>query len=216
MVERFNSTLVQQLALFTANNQEDWDEHLPYLLMAYRASQHGATACSPALLMYGRELRGPVDLLCGPTPERPDRPLGEGYARRLEEGMEKVHAFARHQLQQVGMKMKRRYDHRSQVSEYPPGVKIWFFNPRRRKGRCPKLTSPWQSLGVVLAQISDMVLKIKMGPRALHRIVHADRLRPYKGDLTPSWLRLAGVAGAGTAAPVEAQGSQSLAASTRA
>ena len=26
---------------------------------------------------------------------------GEGYARRLEEGMEKVNAFARHQLQQA-------------------------------------------------------------------------------------------------------------------
>ena len=99
MVERFNRTLVQQLALFTAANQEDWDEHLPYLLMAYRASQHGSTAWSPALLMYGRELRSPVDLLCGPTPERLDRPPGEGYACRLEEGMEKVHAFARHQLQ---------------------------------------------------------------------------------------------------------------------
>jgi len=38
MVERFNRTLIQQLALFTAYNQEDWDEHHPYLLMAYRAS----------------------------------------------------------------------------------------------------------------------------------------------------------------------------------
>ena len=76
MVERFNRTLVQQLTFFTATNQEGWDEHLPYLLMAYRASQHGSTACSPALLMYGRELRSPVDLLCGSTPERLDRPPG--------------------------------------------------------------------------------------------------------------------------------------------
>ena len=128
--------------------------------------------------------------------------------------MEKVHAFARRQLQQAGVKMKLRYDHRSQASEYPMGTKIWFFNPRRRKGRCPKLTSPWQGPGVVLAQISDVVIKIKMGPRALPRIIHVDRLRPYKGDLTPSWLSLAGVARAGTTAPAEAQGSQSLAAST--
>jgi len=109
MVERFNRTSIQQLALFTANNQDDWNEHLPYFLMAYHASQHGATACSAALLMYGRELRATVDLLCGPTPERPDRPPGEGYARQLEEGMEKVHAFTRRQLQQGGMKMKRRF-----------------------------------------------------------------------------------------------------------
>ena len=149
-------------------------------------------------------------------PERLDRPPGEGYARRLEEGMEKVQAFTRHQLQQAGIKMKRMYDHRSQVSEYPPGAKIWFFNPRRRKGRCPKLTSPWQGPVVVLAQISDVVLKIKMGPRALPQIVHVDHLRPYMGDLTPSWTCLAGGAGAGTGAPTEAQGSQSLATSSRA
>ena len=86
------------------------------------------------------------------------------------------------------MRMKHRYDHWSQVSEYSPGAKIWFFNPRRTKGRCPKLTSPRQGPGVVLAQISDVVIKIKMGPRAFPRIVHADRLRPYKGDLMPSWL----------------------------
>ena len=121
--------------------------------------------------------------------------------------MEKVHTFARCQLQQVGMTMKLRYDHRSQASEYPPGMKIWFFNPRRRKGRCPKLTSPWQGPGVVLAQISDVVIKIKMGPRALPRIVHADRLRPYKGDLMPSWMDRTGVAGARTTAPAETQGS---------
>ena len=207
MVERFNRTLIQQLALFTTTRQDDWDEHLPYLLMAYRTSQHGATACSPALLMYGRELRAPVDLLCGPTPERPDGPPGKGYARQLEEGMERVHAFARRQLQQAGVKMKRRYDHRSQASEYSPGMKIWFFNPQWRKGKCPKLTSPEQGLGIVLVQISDVVIKIKMGPRAFPRIVHADRLRPYKGDLTPSWMDQTEGVGARTTAPVEMQGS---------
>ena len=48
---------------------------------------------------------GPV--LCGPPPERLERPPGEGYARRLEEGLEKVHAFARHQLQQAGIALPR-------------------------------------------------------------------------------------------------------------
>ena len=96
------------------------------------------------------------------------------------------------------------------VSEYPLGAKIWFSNPRRRKGRCSKLTSPWQGPGVVLAQISDVVLKIKMGPRALPRIVHADRLSPYKGDLMPSWISLAGVAGIGHIVPITSNLDDSL------
>ena len=103
--------------------------------------------------------------------------------------------------------MKHRYDHRSQVSEYSLGMKIWFFNPRRKKGKFPKLTSPWQGPWVVLAQISDVVIKIKMGPRALPCIVHSDRLRPYKGDLTPSWMDQTEGAGARTTAPAETQGS---------
>ena len=174
MVERLNRTLIQQLALFTTIRQDDWDEHLPYLLIGYQTSQHGATACSPALLMYERELQAPADLLCGPLSERPDKPPGEGYARHSEEGMEWVHAFTGRQLHLVGVKMKRRYDHRSQASKYTPVMKIWFFNRRRRKGKCPKLTSHWQGPGIVLAQICDVVIKIKMGPRAFPRIVHAD------------------------------------------
>ena len=62
MVERFNRSLIQQLAPFTTIRQDDWDEHLLYLLMAYRTSQHGATAYSPALLMYAWELWAPADL----------------------------------------------------------------------------------------------------------------------------------------------------------
>jgi len=140
MKERFNSTLIQQLALFTTPRHDDWDEHLPYLLMAEQTSQHGATACRPALLMYTRELRAPADLQCGPLPERHDKPLGEGYTHHVEEGMEQVHAFAHRQLNLLGVKMKHKYDHRRQASKYTLGMNIWFFNPRSRKGKCPLLT----------------------------------------------------------------------------
>ena len=36
MVERYNRTLENQLALFVNDNQNDWDERLPLVLMAYR------------------------------------------------------------------------------------------------------------------------------------------------------------------------------------
>ena len=122
--------------------------------MAYRTSQYRATACSPVLLMYGWELR----TLCGTVPEHPDRPPREGYAHHLEEGMGGVHAFVRRQLHLVGIKMKRRYDHRSQASVYSSGMKIWLFNPWRTIPKFPKLNSPWKGPGVVLSQICDVVI----------------------------------------------------------
>ena len=56
--------------------------------------------------------------------------------------MERVNAFAHHQLHLEDVKRKRRYDHQSQASKYSPEMKIWFFIPRRRKSKFPKLTSP--------------------------------------------------------------------------
>jgi len=48
---------------FAANNQRDWDEHLPYLLLAYREVPQESTGFSPFELLYGRRVRGPLDVL---------------------------------------------------------------------------------------------------------------------------------------------------------
>ncbi|XP_030595635.1 uncharacterized protein K02A2.6-like, partial [Archocentrus centrarchus] len=60
LVERFNRTLAQQLAIITSEHQRDWDTHLPLILMAYRSAVQDSTQCTPALLMLGRELRTPA------------------------------------------------------------------------------------------------------------------------------------------------------------
>ena len=56
MVERFNRTLASMVSMFVNDNHSDWDELLPYLSMAYRATEHETTGMSPNLLMLGREL----------------------------------------------------------------------------------------------------------------------------------------------------------------
>jgi hypothetical protein len=69
MVERFNRTLENQLAIFVEQNQRDWDRWIPFLLMAYRSSIHESTKQTPACLMFGREVKLPIDLLYGRPPE---------------------------------------------------------------------------------------------------------------------------------------------------
>ena len=63
MVERYNRTLENQLGTFVQDHQKDWDLHLPLLLMSYRSAVHETTKLAPAMLMFGRELRVPLDLL---------------------------------------------------------------------------------------------------------------------------------------------------------
>jgi transposase InsO family protein len=43
MVERNNRTILTMLSAFVNEHQNDWDEHLPYISMAYRAAEHETT-----------------------------------------------------------------------------------------------------------------------------------------------------------------------------
>lgn len=50
MIERFNRTLQDMLSAFVNENRDDWDDHLPYIMMGYRATLHKSTSCSLNLL----------------------------------------------------------------------------------------------------------------------------------------------------------------------
>jgi len=63
LVERFNSTLKSMLRKFVADSQNDWDTYLPHVLFAYREVPQESTGFSPFQLLYGRRVRGPLDVL---------------------------------------------------------------------------------------------------------------------------------------------------------
>ena len=50
MVERYNRTLATMLSMFFDEKRTNWNAHLPYVLMTYRASVHESTKCTPNLL----------------------------------------------------------------------------------------------------------------------------------------------------------------------
>mmetsp|Transcript_31110 Transcript_31110/g.53228 ORF Transcript_31110/g.53228 Transcript_31110/m.53228 type:complete len:231 (-) Transcript_31110:671-1363(-) len=60
-VERFHQTLVN-MARATDEGGKYWLDHLPFLLMSYRATPNRVTKASPAVILYGREMRLPAQL----------------------------------------------------------------------------------------------------------------------------------------------------------
>ena len=65
LVEHYNRTLKSMLKSSSESEKTDWDKHLPYVMMAYRATIHESTKCTPNLLMFGHEVRLPVDIMYG-------------------------------------------------------------------------------------------------------------------------------------------------------
>ena len=63
LVERFNQTLKEMFRKMASEEGKDWDKLLPYVLFAYREVPQESTGFSPFELVYGREVRGPLDVL---------------------------------------------------------------------------------------------------------------------------------------------------------
>lgn len=181
LVERFNRTLSTQLAILVDKQQHDWDLHLPVILWAYRTAVQESTHCTPALLMFGHELRTPVDLVFGPPPGA-EQPVGPGpsYICDLKQRLQVAHELARECLTAAGLKQKRAYDSRCQGKNFEPGDKVWVFCPERKKGLSPKLTSQWAGPSVVIHRLSDVVYRVRLRKRGRLVVLHRDRLAPYQ------------------------------------
>ena len=63
MVERFNGTLKKTLIRLSEEQPREWDRFLPAALFAYREIPSESTGFSPFELMYGRNVRGPTEVL---------------------------------------------------------------------------------------------------------------------------------------------------------
>ena len=187
MVERFNRTVETLLSKFADDNQRDWDQHIPILLMAYHSAIHKSTGCSPAKLMLGRDLTLPIDLALGRPTEAPQTAVE--YANTLQERMERVHDFARNHLRIMTDQMRQRYGSSPGCQQLQPGDAVWLYNPQRRKGLTPKLQRPWQGPYTIIKRINNVVYRIKLGPTTKPKVVHRNRLWKYTGANTPTWFR---------------------------
>lgn len=93
MVVRFNRTLQNMLCLFVNEHRNDWDDHLPFITTAYRATQHASSNCTPNILMFGHEIRCPVDLMFGLPQGQPSIPCPIAYVEWVQQALNKAFQF---------------------------------------------------------------------------------------------------------------------------
>ncbi|GFW14539.1 retrovirus-related Pol polyprotein from transposon 412 [Trichonephila clavipes] len=142
MVERFNRTILNSLSLLVSSNQQDWEQKLPFFLLAYMSAVHETISYSSSQMLFGRDLRLPADLLFSWPPDAPLTPAV--YIEKLHARMEEMHHLARERIDMASEKMKTRYDARATGHDFHEGDKVWLWNPKRRKGLSPKLRTNWE------------------------------------------------------------------------
>lgn len=180
LVERFNRTLLNMLTKVVSSDQRDWDQKLPFLMLAYRSSEHASTGYSPNLMMLGREAELPVDLLYGTPPE--NRQDICQYVTDMKQHLASVHCSAREKLLKASDKQKRSYDHRVNQHSYNTGDMVWL-QTKRKRALVPKLQFGWEGPYRVVQRLTDLVYRIQRGPQSTTKVIHHNLLKPYVQNL---------------------------------
>lgn len=187
LVERFNRTLQQMLVSFVDETRKDWDDHIPYVMMAYRSTLQESTGCSPNKLLFGRENAGPIDLLVGKPPGRQnDLACPAEYVEWLRSVMTDAFEFAREKMRGSVSHQRRYYDKRVRDCHIRVGNWVWYFYPPCGK---QKLGKGWLGPYLVTAKLSDVTFRIQQHSTSKPKVVHVNSLCPYEvGDEPNSWL----------------------------
>ncbi|KAK3105050.1 hypothetical protein FSP39_016182 [Pinctada imbricata] len=176
-VERFNRTLLDMLSKFCNERQNDWDLYLPQLMLSYRTSINSSTKFSPAFIMFGRELRLPVDLMIRPITEEVQNTAT--YVQKLRERFHRAFEIIRTNLNTAHLHQKDYYERGANFHEFQPGDNVRLFCPGVKKGQSTKLHSPWKGPYIVLAKLSDLNYRIKLVGGMKKKVVHINRMKPY-------------------------------------
>ena len=116
LVERFNQTLKSMLRKAVTDEGKDWDKLVPYLLFAYREVPQASTGFSPFELLYGRNVRGPLDVLkeSWEATQKSDESV-VSYVLSTQEKLRKMTELVHENLTKAQGKQKAWYDKNAHV-----------------------------------------------------------------------------------------------------
>ena len=190
MVERFNRTMMNIVTSLVAKDQSDWDLHVQFAAMYYRATEHRATGETPNAMVFGRELTQPVDLQFRFLDEE-NRTQAPKYVGELQDRLIKTHQVMEQRLVRGAKVAKRYYDIKSNHGSYKRGDLVLLYDPTRKKGLKNKMRALWNGPFVVINFLSSVTYRIGScrNPNKW-KVVHFDKLRQYspREPVDISWL----------------------------
>ncbi|KAL5497407.1 hypothetical protein EMCRGX_G013874 [Ephydatia muelleri] len=185
LVERFNKTLKDMLQKVAADDEANWDKRVPYLLFAYREVPQDSTGFSPFDLLYGRSVRGPLDILkeSWKEPKRCSENV-VSYVLGVQDKLATMSEMVKDNLERAQQKQKLWYNQNARQKELKPGDLVLVLLPTSGSF----LTAQWKGPYPVLHRASSVNYVVDMhDTRKRERTFHIKMEYPdicEKGDPT--------------------------------
>ena len=177
LVERFNKTLKAMLRKLVSKEGKNWDVLLPYVLFAYREVPQSSTGFSPFELLYGREVRGPLDVLKEEweASKKSDESV-LSHILLVRERLEEMSELVGKNMKGAQKCQKNWYDQNARERELIPGEEVLVLLPTSTN----KLLAQWQGPYRVLSRVSDVNYEVHMPDKRKRKaIYHINMLKKW-------------------------------------
>ena len=152
LVEKFHFVLKSMLRKLCAERPKDWDRYLPAVLFAYREVPQASTGFSLFELLYGRTVRGPMNILKDLWTAEIDSDETKStyqYIVDLRERLEKTCKLAQENLECAQEKGKLYFDKKSKRRKFEKNEKVLVLLPTETNKLLVRWQGPYNIVGVL-------------------------------------------------------------------
>ena len=180
VVERANSIILQGFRMYCKDQQDDWPEILPSVMMAHRMTPcTQASQVSPFFLLFGREMHIPID-----TALLPKDNLSQNQKVHLNnvlKQLETTRKIATENIKAAQVRYKHQFDKRSQEPKFQPAERTWLYCTKVAVGKAPKLHRKWVGPYYITQLGPHHTFKVRncATNKEVKSLVNGVRLKPY-------------------------------------
>nr|XP_043896825.1 uncharacterized protein LOC122778793 [Solea senegalensis] len=176
-LERWHQTLKSMLRKYCHDTGRDWDEGVPFTLFAIREAKQESLGFSPAELVFGHNVRGPLKVLkekflCNISPQT----TVQDFVSQCKERLRNASALAKVALSSSQESMKERFDRKAVKREFEPGERVLVLLPTPGSALTARFSGPY----VIKSKVSDTNYVIHTPERRRKvRLCHINMLKSY-------------------------------------
>ncbi len=179
LCERTNQTIENILKATVNGHCDDWDLHLPYALMSYRATPQSSTGLSPNMIVFGRETALPIDMMFRKKGDHSPWTNADGsscfcsYVEWLRDTMSESFVTARDTMEISANRQKRYYDKDCKPRSFE--IADWVMYHHKPTAMLT-LSSGWVGPYVVCRKFNSVDYEIKETSFSTPIYTHVDNL----------------------------------------
>ena len=188
MTERANRTLKPLIAIYAEQQPHSWDSEIHNIAFAIRTAVNETTGDTPAFMMFGRDLRSPIDTITGEAVTGPPSSADEQeqiqeYKTNLIIYLQGAYNLIKEHSEIQKSKQKTKYDRRTTQRQYSEGDLVWVAIPTGQVGDhsiSGKLQPRYQGPCRLIKQLTPSTFNVR---RIMDNVnlgaTNTDRLKPY-------------------------------------